>query len=151
MYNVSIPEISREELLARYKRIKPIVEISGTKHFLRDYTEEELTGESYLWNLEANKREPVDTELYVAQEDWDFECIHTYGYYGFFKPSIAEVLAQIPEHEVPFVDAFEIVEYPKSSADFSKNKIVFDNGFHISKVRLYTSYNNPKVHFCNEK
>ena len=31
MYNVSIPEISREELLARYEHIKPIVDIGGTK------------------------------------------------------------------------------------------------------------------------
>ena len=40
MYNVSIPEISKEELRARYKRIKPIVEIEGKKYFLRDFTEE---------------------------------------------------------------------------------------------------------------
>ena len=147
MYNVSIPEISKEELLDRYKRIKPIVEIDGKKYFLRDFTEEELTGRSYIGNLDEDKREPVDMNLYVPCTEYDFECIHKYGYYGFFKPSIAEVLAQIPEMEVKFVDAFEIIEYPKTAEDLSKNKIVFDNGYHISKVQLYTSRNNPHVTF----
>jgi len=147
MYNVSIPEISREELLARYERIKPIVEIGEDKYFLRDFTEEELTGKSYIWYKEKDKSEKVDMELYVAREDLDFECIHKYGYPGLFKPSIAEVLAQIPEDEIPFVDAFEIINEPKTSDDFYKNKIVFDSGFHISTVRLYVSRTNPKVHF----
>lgn len=149
MYKVSIPEISKEELMARYKRIKPIVEIDGKKHFIRKYTEEELTNNSYIWNADTDKREHVDMNLYYPMTEWDFECIHGYGYPGFFKPSIAEVLAQIPEMNVPFVDAFEIIEYPKTAADFSKNKIVFDNGFHISKVRLYIRKDNPKVHFSD--
>lgn len=147
MYNVSIPEISKEELLARYERIKPIVEIGGVKYFLRDFTEKELTEISYIYDKEKDKREKVDMDLYVAQEDLDFECIHKYGYPGFFKPSIAEVLAQIPEDEIPFVDAFEIINEPKTSDDFHKNKIVFNSGFHISIVRLYVSRNNPKMHF----
>ena len=65
----------------------------------------------------------------------------------FFKPSIAEVLAQIPDGQVDFVDAFEIIEFPQVDNELIRNKIVFDNGYHISKVRLYTSRKNPKVHF----
>lgn len=148
MYNVSIPEITKEELLARYERIKPIVDIEGTKYFLREFTAEELSGQSYIWDKENDKREKVDMDLYIPMMEMDFECIHKYGYYAFFKPSIAEVLAQIPKHDVSFVNAFEIIEFPRTNEDFNKNKIVFDSGFHISKVRLYTSRNNPKVHFC---
>ena len=151
MYKVSIPEISREELLARYNRIKPIVEIGGTKYFLRNFTEEELTGISYLWDKVEDKRTPVDMSLYVPKPNRDFECIHKYGYYGLFKPSIAEVLAQIPELDLPFIDAFEIIEEPRTTEDFYKNKIVFENGFHISKVRLYVSRNNPKVRFVRSE
>lgn len=145
MYNVSIPEISNEELLARYSRIKPIVEVGGVKYFLREFTEKELTGRAYTWEAEEGKTEPVDMDDFIFTEERDFECIHAYGYHGFFKPSIAEVLAQIPEREVPVVDAFEIIEEPKTASDFSKNKIVFDNGFHMSKVRLYTRKDNPCV------
>ena len=46
MYNVSIPEISRKELVARYERIKPIVEIEGKKYFLREFTEDDLISKS---------------------------------------------------------------------------------------------------------
>ena len=145
MYKVSIPDISKEELLARYKRIKPIVEIDGKKYFLREFTEKELTDVSYIWNAAEDKRELVDMSQYVPRLECDFECIHEYGHYALFKPSIAEVLAQIPERELKYVDAFEIIESPKTSEDFNKNKIVFDNGFHISKVRLYTSKYNPNV------
>ena len=139
MYNVSIPKISKEELLARYKRIKPIVEINGKKYFLRDFTEEELTGRSYIENLDEDKREPVDMNLYVPCTEYDFECIHKYGYYGFFKPSIAEVLAQIREMEVKFVDAFEIIEYPKTVEDLAKNKIIWQWLSYFKSATLYKS------------
>ena len=149
MYKVSIPDIGKEELLARYKRIKPIVEIEGKKYFLREFTADELSGISYIWNASENKRELVDMNEYVPRLECDFECIHKYGYYALFKPSIAEVLAQIPERELKYVDAFEIIESPKTEKDFNKNKIVFDNGFHISKVRLYTSRYNPNIILIN--
>lgn len=147
MYNVSIPEISNEELLARYKQVKPIVEVAGKKYFLRDFTLDELRKLSYTWNADQDKTELVNIDLYRPYRE--FECIHRFGYYGFFTPTIAGVLAQIPKHTIQLVDAFEIIEFPKAINDLSKNKIVFDNGFHISKVRLYTSINNPYVNFEN--
>lgn len=136
MYKVSIPKISKEELLARYQRIKPIVDIDGIKYFIREFKEDELRKISYLWNKDEDKREVVDMDQYV-QTGEDFECIHAYGYYALFKPSIEEVLAQIPKSYIDYVDAFEIIDYPRTSKDFNKNRIVFDNGFHISTVRLY--------------
>lgn len=137
MYNVSIPEITDEELKIRYKRTKPIVEIEGKKYLLREYTQEELREKSYLWYMEQDKREEINIDEYAPLVDYDFECIHKYGYHAFFKPSIAEVLAQIPSDLARLVDLFEIIDEPKTVEDFSKNKIVFDNGYHISKVRLY--------------
>jgi len=137
MYKVSIPKITDEELRKRYERIKPIVEIDGEKYFLRTFTEEELRTKSYIWNMYEDKREKVNIDEYAALEEHDFECIHRYGYYALFKPSIAEVLAQIPDDLARLVNLFEIIDEPKTEEDFSKNKIVFDNGYHISKVRLF--------------
>lgn len=142
MYNVSIPEISNEELLARYSHIKPIVSASGGKYFLREFTEEELRNVAYDWERGKNITEQVNMDDYYFHESRDFECIHKYGHYVFFKPSIAEVLAQIPERDVPYVDAFEIILQFNSE----HNKVVFDNGYHMSKVRLYTRKDNPRVH-----
>lgn len=137
MYNVSIPKISKEELNKRYARIKPIVELDGKKYLLRDFTEDELKKYVYTSNITQDKREIVDTDKYIPLEDYDFECLHEYGYYGIFKPTIAEVLAQIPEDLASLVEAFEIIEKPETIEDLMRNKIVFNNGFHISKVRLY--------------
>lgn len=137
MYNVSIPKITDEELKKRYERIKPIVEIQGEKYLLRNFTESQLREISYIWNMHKDKREKINIDEYVALEEHDFECIHKYGCYSLFKPSIAEVLAQIPEDILGIVDLFEIIDEPKTVEDFYKNKIVFENGYHISKVRLY--------------
>lgn len=137
MYNVSIPKITDEELLKRYEKIKPIVTIGEEKYFLRDFTLKELRGRSYIGDVDNDKTVPVDMDRYVVIEDGDFECLHTYGYYGFFKPSIAEVLAQIKELDIGIVDAFEIIDSPKTASDFYKNKNAFDQGYHTSTVRLY--------------
>ncbi len=149
MYKVSIPEISREELLSRYKSIKPIIDIKGKKYFLREFTESELTDISYIWIDNEDIGEIVDMNLFVPYVEKDFECIHQYfGHPLLFKPSIAEILAQIPESEIRYsnISAFEIIEAPKTRMDLQKNPILFENGFHISKVRLYTSPKNLRVY-----
>ena len=147
MYNVSIPDISDEELLRRYQKIKPIVEVGGVKYFLREFSKKELKNQSYINEVEKDIVKKVNMRLFVPCIGQDFECIHKYGHPMFFKPSIAEVLAQIPEGQVDFVDAFEIIEFPQVDNELIRNKIVFDNGYHISMVRLYTSRKNPKVRF----
>ena len=147
MYNVSIPDISDEELLRRYQKIKPIVEVGGVKYFLREFSKKELKNQSYINEVEKDIVKKVNMRLFVPCIGQDFECIHKYGHPMFFKPSIAEVLAQIPDGQVDFVDAFEIIEFPQVDNELIRNKIVFDNGYHISMVRLYTSRKNPKVRF----
>ena len=142
MYNVSIPKISDEELAKRYQQIKPIVKINGVKYWLRDFSFDELKSISYLWNREKDKREKVDMSTLKEYPDWDFECLHIYGYPGMFKPSIAEVLAQIPEDEAIWAVAFEIIGTPQTSDDFHRNRNAFRQGFHSSIVRLYIAQNN---------
>jgi hypothetical protein len=66
----------------------------------------------------------------------EFQCLHTYAYYGFFKPSVAEVLAQLPER---FLSAthFEIVNSPRKASDLNDQKKALNAGFHVSTVRVY--------------
>lgn len=140
MFNVSIPEISNEELKKRYEQIKPVVTINSKLHYLREFTWEELTGISYLWDCDEDVREEVGEGELEVLEGRDFVCLHGYGYYGIFNPSISEVLSQIKEYDLPFVKAFEIIERPKTAEDFHKDSftsIAFDNGYHVSTVRLY--------------
>lgn len=140
MFEVSIPKISDEEMIKRYKQIKPVITVNGKLHYFREYTLEELSKISYLWDYEEDVREEVGKDELEVLEGRDFVCLHSYSYYGFFKPSVGEVLSQIKEHDLPFVKAFEIIESPQTADDFhndSFTSIAFDNGYHISTVRLY--------------
>lgn len=140
MFKLSIPKISDEELRKRYEQIKPVVTVDGKLHYMREFTFKELTGIAYLWDIDKNVREEVGEGELEVLEGRDFICLHTWAYYGFFKPSVAEVLSQIKEHDIPLVDAFEIIESPETADDFYKNSftsIAFDNCYHVSTVRLY--------------
>ena len=140
MFEVSIPKISDEEMLERYEHIKPVITMKGKLYHFREFTLKEIKGISYLWNRDENVREEVGDDELEVLEGRDFVCLHAYGYPGLFKPSVGEVFAQIKEQDVPFVKAFEIIESPETANDFYKDSftsIAFDNGYHVSTVRLY--------------
>lgn len=105
------------------------------KYLLREFTLQELRNQSYIWNRHEDKRDIVDPSRLETVDD--FLCLHTWGYYGLFKPSIAEVLSQAPESVIEQANTFEIIESPETREDVFKYKEFIDNGFHLSKVRAY--------------
>ena len=140
MFEVSIPKISDEEMMKRYKQIKPVITVNGKLHYFREYTLEELSNMSYFFNRHEDVREEVGEDELEVLEGKDFVCLHSYGYYGLFKPSVGEVLSQIRKYDLPIIKAFEIIESPQTVADFHKDSftsIAFNNGYHVSTVRLY--------------
>ena len=76
--------------------------------YLRKLSERELTHVAYTWLTEAiDYAEKVDfTKLSVLE---DIKMLHGYGYYGLFKPSVGEVIRQIPKDLLEKVVAFEII------------------------------------------
>ena len=132
---LEIPEIDDNRLKELYRLLKPIVTIDEMKYLLREFTLQELRNQSYIWNRTEDKRDVVDSSKLETVND--FLCLHTWGYYGFFKPSIAEVLSQAPENVIEQANTFEIIESPETREDVFKYKEVIDNGFHLSKVRAY--------------
>lgn len=132
---LEIPEIDDKRLKELYKLLKPIVTIDEMKYLLREFTLQELRNQSYIWNRHEDKRDVVDPNKLETVDD--FLCLHTWGYYGLFKPSIAEVLSQAPESVIEQANTFEIIESPETREDVFKYKEVIDNGFHLSKVRAY--------------
>ncbi len=132
---LEIPKIDDKKLKELYQMLKPIVTIGEIKYLLREFTLQELRNQSYIWNRDKDKRDVVDPSRLETVDD--FLCLHTWGYYGLFKPSIAEVLSQAPENVIAQANTFEIIESPKSREDVFKYKEVIDNGFHLSKVRAY--------------
>lgn len=142
MFKVSIPKISDEELTSRYEQIEPVVTWDGKLHYFKEFDFESLRNISFLWNIEERLDCVVPAGELEVLEGHDFICLHSYGAPNFFKPSIAEVLAQIDECSLKSAVAFEIIESPCLIQDFNKDElssIAFKNGYHVSTVRLYRS------------
>lgn len=83
-------EISDEVLNQRAEHIKPIIK-EGSAFYLLD--PRHLRNMSFTWDPKYG--DPVSSTMYEIAR---IETSHTCGYIGMFKPSVAEVLAQIPEH-----------------------------------------------------
>ena len=130
-----IPKIDDKTLAGFYRLLKPIVTIDEVKYLLKEFSLEQLRDISYIWDRNEDKRDVVDSNKLEPVED--FLCLHTWGYYGLFKPSIAEILAQVPEKTICEANVFEIIEKPETRADVFRYPEVVDNGFHLSKVRSY--------------
>ena len=105
MFEVSIPEISDEEMMKRYQQIKPVITVNGKLHYFREFTLEELTGTSYLWNRHEAVREEVGEDELEVLEGRDFVCLHSYGYYDFlcrvlerFFPKLRNMIFLLSKH-----------------------------------------------------
>ena len=140
MFSMSIPQISDEEVMKRYEQIKPVITVNGKLYHFREFFLEEIRNNGYLWNRAKDIREEVTPDELEVIPGQYFVCLHTYAYYGLFKPTICEILSQIKESNLSFVRAFEIIDSPQTANDFFKDSfrsIALDNGFHVSVVRLY--------------
>ena len=144
MFDVSIPKITKEDLIRRYCKIKPVITIDGKLHSFRDLSLEELSGISYLWDKENNVGPEIPDGTIKEWKGHDFACLHRYGFVGLFKPSICEVLSQIDKLDLNNVVAFEIISSPKTEKDLYKDPlttIITERGYHVSIVRLYIAAN----------
>jgi hypothetical protein len=132
MEKIWIPEISDEKLEKLAKRIKPIVRNkNGVPYHIKKV---DLRDIAYTWSPKLTKKSPAFNIIS------DITTHHSYGYYGFFKPSIAEVIAQIPEEYIDRVIAFEIVRCPETRNDMFGNDEgleAVNAGYQIAITRLY--------------
>jgi hypothetical protein len=120
-----IPLMPLEDIEFRAERIKPI--INGKVVDCPD-----LVSTAYTWDPKF--KDEVLPELKVLQT---IRTYHGYGYYGFFKPSIAEVLAQIPGNLIQRVYGFEIIQVPQTAEDLNEHIEYVREGFHLALTRLY--------------
>lgn len=92
-------EISDERLEELARRIKPVVRCDGDLYYILDV---DLRNVAFTWDPKLKERAEGLEELVRIR------TYHIWNYYGFFKPSIAEVLAQIPKTKLLETSAFEI-------------------------------------------
>lgn len=124
-----IPEVSEERIRELADRIKPVVQFARKgKCYIQPV---DLFGVAYTW-------EPKPADKATGLKSLcDITTYHTYGYYGFFKPSVAEVLAQIPAEHLDKVVAFEIVRSPDTVDDLNQEHEALNAGYHVAMTRLY--------------
>jgi hypothetical protein len=131
----SIPEITDEELKARVARIKPLIHSEGKLYALR--TLPDLRGQSFLWDPKIRRRSERNIEPLRV-----ISTLHTYGHYSLFKPSIAEVLAQIPFDLLNQVVAFSI-EGPQDASDLNAHQDALNAGFQVAQTTFYRAKRAP--------
>lgn len=129
MTRTFIPEISVERLLELDARIRPLVMKDGVPYEIS--VPSSICNIAYTWNPKFIA--PM-TGLVPFR---DITTYHRWAYYGYFKPTVEEVLACIPEDIVMEVEAFAIVDFPKTADDFKKDREAFDAGYHVATTRLY--------------
>ena len=160
MFNISIPKITNEELERRYSKLKPLVRNENNELcWIGALTPKQLRGISYIWDPKFIR--PVKENELMPIQAYEFTTIHEYGYYGMFKPSVAEVLSQLtlPDYKDIFRDdyeihdmrtdimmkpvAFEVFDYPETREDLYKDHLhasILNAGYHVAQVRIYFSY-----------
>lgn len=134
-----IPKMSNGDIAKWYATIKPIVKNEGKPTYLRELSDSELENVAYTWLNEPEDYGDIAdfTKLSVLA---DVKMLHGWGYYGFFKPSVGEVIRQIPKEYLEKVVAFEII-----AGAIGMNTIFnaeLNAGFHVSIVRLYQARDN---------
>ena len=122
-----IPEISDEKLNSLIEKIVPVVK-ENDKFYQIEIPN--LRNIAYTWEPKIIK------ECDNLKEIKRIKTHHYCGYYGMFKPSIAEVLSQIPEDLIDKVNAFEIINDVNSGTD-TEIKIFREGNGHLAITILY--------------
>lgn len=128
---VYIPDVPRERLIKLFKTIKPTKEYSGDGlHYI---TGVDIFNNEFLWY-------PVKGDKAFKLKD--LGTIKTYhripdqGHFE-FKPSIAEVLSQIPEEVESIVTAFRVIPDSYKKMPVLLELEALKNGYHIAETVLY--------------
>lgn len=133
---IIIPRKNSNEVQKLAQSIHPIVRKDGQPYFLRELTEKEIFKDSFLsLNIEENYlREANLADLCVLKE---LRMLHEYSHFNTFKPTVSEIIRQIPKDLQSSTIAFEMIWQPTSIADFHLYREELDLGYHVSFIRLF--------------
>lgn len=133
----SIPKITEDHLKALVAKVLPVFRSDGHFKYI-DTTAVDHRTQSFLWDPKTTgyvlKLDPVRT----------VRTLHTYGYHGFFKPSVAEVLAQMPSDLEDKVVAFECLG-PETADDLNAHLDELEAGFHVAQTTFYQWSQRPTL------
>lgn len=148
-----IPKISKEELQRRMKIISPCSQKENKIILMKDYGDP--IKQSFSWNFKDGKTlgtvsyngihkkdRPAENGGWylktIADRVGEFITLHGFGYYGFYKPSIEEVLSQLPS------ELFDEEKLAGRKLYFTNkmiseeiNTAMLDQNYHIAKTVVY--------------
>jgi len=90
----------------------------------------DLKGIAYLWDKKLGRVLDEDRLRFVGET----HTLHTWAFYGFFKPTIAEVLTCIGRFRA--CKYYELIG-PEDADDLNEQQFFVNNGFHLAKVKMY--------------
>jgi hypothetical protein len=127
---LKVPDMAEARIRELAERIKPVMEF---KEEGRCYIKPvDIFAESFTWDPEQG------SEATGLKPICDITTYHPYGYIGNFKPSVAQVILQIPREHLDKVIAFEIVKAPDEFPDnLTPEYEALDAGYHTATTRLY--------------
>jgi hypothetical protein len=128
---VEIDDATLDRLSARIKPLIPNKDDDGHLYYIEPTGRRSI---AYTWDPKPTEKaeglEPLTT----------IRTLHTFSYHGFFKPSIAEVLAAVQRLPAEFQDkvvAFHLTG-PGYADDLNHEKEALDAGFQVAYATLYT-------------
>lgn len=125
MPQAPIPEISDDELERWVRTIRPLVRKDEVPWEIEPLSGGALRRTAFPWAPDFIA--PAEDLTEIAR----LQTIHTYGAPAFFKPSVAEVIAQIPAHLRHRVTAFML---DTNDVDIV---LIEGEGYHLTETILY--------------
>ena len=124
-----IPEITDERLKELAIKIRPVYIYENELTWIEPV--KNLRRTAFSWDPSPGAPAENLEKLTTIQ------TLHTFGYHGFFKPSVAEVLAQMPEWvEEQGAVAFSTVG-PKNAQDLNDQRDAVKAGYHQAQTTFY--------------
>ncbi len=133
---MKIPEISDERLTQLIAKIKPVFEEDGKFYWMNLPDNVHPRRTAFTWIATKGEEAQLEPLSIVGSK---FVVLVKWGYYGFFKPSFAEVFSQIPDQVLEEFDAFTIVGPQTRSDMFEKTlaRIILNEGYQLATITLY--------------
>lgn len=148
-----IPEVPQKVIGELAKRIRPVIRFARVRQKIRNGKIVEVLdpngklqrddrGSLYFikpvnpFNIAFPWDPKPDTRAPRLQELCKITTYHTWAYYGCFKPTIAEVLAQIPAEHLDKTIAFS-TQGPETAADLNRHIEITNEGYHVAETTLY--------------
>lgn len=137
-------EIMKENVMARYEKIKPIRWQDHRRYFCKEMTMEEVFEKDFrhFHHTFFDTPKEVGKELAILA---DVKMLHKFDKGGRLTATVADVLAQIPAMYLEECIAFELVYDNYRMHKRGIFAAEYDAGYYVSVVRLYKAADSEET------